>query len=654
MGSVSDTPTVLDLKPLSHNPFLDGTVVYENADGVLVPRSVAGAVEPLAGNPLLDNRPSNASTQSLIDSARKTTRTGVAIDDVTLRGYRNVWGGLDTKKFGAAVDNMTDAQLDDFIHAVTDDLAASGRNAQAMRPRVSANQVLRRGSQLAGALGYAIDAYNVGSAILDPTNNPLDEIGDVAGSMIGGALGTPLGPVGVLAGSLVGGWLGRQLGNLLQGHGNRANVDTSEPPPFQGGQCPGVLYRVEVKALVNSPADRGNSQITTTYGPINGFRETHQTSTGSNGQIYYNGHVELYANGSPVEFRGWTSLYTSLAGYSAHSSQQTINYKVIDVSRTDGQPDDCGDPATPVTTGPTAPVYGPTTTPLPPGPALDDVSTSDPTGDPLPDPTGDPLHPTDDSLPDDPTGDPFGPPGGGPELDSPTVPDDLPEPRESPEPDRTVDPNQPNVKCCPETINKLDEIINLLTFTYQGIVDMRNCEGEGDVTEWQGDGLEGIYKAVKILQEQTQIIHNNTKCPTDTTAAVPMAWDIRVLEHPQLIVLWAPAEGGSSRWSMHIPYPRANLNSDYGFKFPQYKKGPVRGALILQDNSRIVVNGASEAECRKVFTYVRKLVDARRIERAQEIFTKGRAKFATRDVKAVYLKSYSGHRSQTPLWTKRL
>lgn len=54
---------VLDLKPLSYNPFTDGTVVYDNTSGVLVPRAAGGMVAPLDRNPWVEDRPSNASTR---------------------------------------------------------------------------------------------------------------------------------------------------------------------------------------------------------------------------------------------------------------------------------------------------------------------------------------------------------------------------------------------------------------------------------------------------------------------------------------------------------------------------------------------------------------------------------------------------------------
>ena len=85
---VEELAPVLDLKPLSYNPFTDGTVVYDHVGGAIVPRSSAGMVDPVGQNPLLQHRPSNASTQSLIDSAQRLGPSGVKANAAALRGIK--------------------------------------------------------------------------------------------------------------------------------------------------------------------------------------------------------------------------------------------------------------------------------------------------------------------------------------------------------------------------------------------------------------------------------------------------------------------------------------------------------------------------------------------------------------------------------------
>ncbi|MEM1253277.1 MAG: hypothetical protein AAGI69_12660 [Cyanobacteria bacterium P01_H01_bin.21] len=617
-------PSVLDLKPMEYNPFMDGTVVYDEVGGTLAPVTVASPIQPLNSG-ATDYRPSRASTEALRDAARSSTRTGVGLDDVSLRGYRNVWGGLDTKRFGAAVDSLSDSDLNDFIDDVAADLAASGRNAQAMIPRANAMQMLKRGSQALNVLGTAVDAWNLGSALIDPTNNPLDEIGDIAGSAIGGTLGAPLGPVGALAGSLIGGFIGRQLGNLLQGDGARGTSLYAEPLPFEGGQC-AIDYRFD-KTMTYK--DR--------YGQVKTVNRD-DIATGPIGAPFQDGaSVRLRVQGN-----------RSVPIFGSPTEGEILSFSISNVRPRDSAfLDDCGNGFKDPEETPTAPSYprvdSPTNNPFS-NPGIDDpVGNPGSEPEPLPDVDAD----EDDTSPN---------PEGRNKYDDPPSLDDLPEdpPDRDGNPREPVDPNSPEGKCCPETIAKLNEIIEKLSWTYQGVVDMTACDGEGESVEWQGDGLDGIYEAVKILQEQTQIIHENTKCPPESNAALPMAWDVKVHEHPQLIVLWGPAEGGSSRWAMHIPHPRANIDDSYTFKFPQYKKGPVMGKLVLKDNTRIVVNGASEGECKKVFSYARKLVDKNAIEGATEIYTKGGSKLSIVTVKAVYVKAFAGHRSETPLWAKRL
>ena len=506
MGVPGASSPVLDLKPLSYNPFLDGTVVYENAGGVLVPTSTSSSPPPL-GNALLDNRPSNASTQALVDSARSTTRTGVVIDDVALRGYRNAFGGLETERFSRAVDNMTDHQLDDFIQSVTDDLAASRANQAATLPRITANQALRRGTQFAGAVGTAIDLYNVADAIVDPTNNPADEIGDIAGSMVGGALGSTLGPVGALGGSLVGGWLGRQLGGLLfQGEQREPNYELT-------GVIWGVRsYNHRRQAYTIWALEMGEPPASMSF----------HTCEYSGGTEYC--HVKVTGvSGREI----WDSSSTGTRA----GSGRYIVFKDKETSEQIADPKAVGSPSI---------EYPRLDAPLPSGKPL-----PAPTSDQLPAPTGGPAldappNPTSEPLP---TSDQL-PSPGGPVLDAPPKPDDLPEPRPTPVADGPRGNPNPALGCCDLTALHIEQLLREVEaikthFQTSGFatLDMPTC---GDTAPyllpWSGSGLTGIYDALETLSEATNRLWAQVQCPPDATAAVPMAWDIKVHEHPQLIV----------------------------------------------------------------------------------------------------------------------
>ena len=639
----------LDLKPLDYNPFLDGTVVYDNTGGVLVPRSASGSVAPLGANPLLESRPSTASTQQLIDSAQPLPNSNVKPNAASLRGYQNAFGGLNTEALGRDLDNLSDGELDDFINGLTAQGSRSAAEASAVASRQTAQQLLRRGSQFAGALGLAVDAYNVTDAIIDPTNHPADEIGDVVGSMLGGALGAGLGPVGALGGSLVGGWIGRQLGNMLQGGGARATVQTPGTPRFTGGQGVGVRYHVYADTDIKVFSDgrliyEGSHAVQGIgVGPLS------MQDFSTDNQI---GEGLIDGVGNAV---GFIYAIAGLPPNPEGSYARLINIRVV---RLDGEPDIDGNPATPTIPRTTTPDYlptrpdrllGPLRDRLPDWPFPDGLRFPDPQGEPLPGPDGEPLLDL-----------PLEPPVG--KLDDPPVPDELPSPR--PEEDdlwEPVDPNPP-VSCCELNAADLSSILAALQsiqaeFRAAGFetFNMPDCgDGSPYLLPWHGSGLTGLYDALEVLTEATNRVWVQVKCPPETTAAVPMVWETKVQEHPQLIVLWGPVKGGSSRWSMHIPHPKKGIGQTYSFNFPVYTKGPVRGTLVLSDNSRVVVNASSEAECKKILSYARSLIEPSYLEGSRQVFTKGSTGMAVKTVKAAYIKSFAGHRNQVPLWVKEL
>lgn len=684
---VDEKIPVLDLKPLQYNPFLDGTVVYDNAGGVLVPRSASGMIAPLDSNPLTDPRPSNASTQQLIDSAQSVSRNHVVPNAAAPRGYEvqsNILDpntSFDPDKLSRELDGLSQRDLNDFIDNnlsnpsssratsggyrvsqntnglydanspfsadrlsqeldsfsekelndfIDDTLAQSSRTAAeaaAASRRQLLDKAIRRGSQAAGALGLAADVYNVGNALLDPTNNPADEIGDFLGSTLGGALGTPFGPAGALAGSILGGWLGKKAGDLLQGDGSRERFDEPGEPDFQGGQCYGVPYRIAWSATTTS-----REFVWIKNGPIS-------VGSGDRGD----GGIKLTITSS--------NDGTETAAGAPPGTE--LRFDKFDVTRVDGQPDNCGNPDGPSVPKLRNPFYAPTTDPIP-SPPIDSIPAPDrfPTS-----PDGLPSTPTVPTLPDSALP---GVPGGN-ELDDPPGIDDLPEPRAPQVPSPDVDPN-PKPDCCESNALKLDNLLDAIedilyefSVTGSGSMNLPECESETPYDlGWQGVGLDGIYQALENLSQATERVWGRVKCDPETTAAAPMAWHVKTVEHPQLIVLWGASEGGSSRWSMHIPHPKSIITEDYDFKFPVYKKGGVNGTLVLSDNTRLVVNGASEAECKKVIFYCKNLIENTFLENSKEIYSKGGNNNKTVQVQATYIKAFSGYRDQFPLWATRL
>lgn len=95
-------------------------------------------------------------------------------------------------------------------------------------------------------------------------------------------------------------------------------------PPFEGGQCPGVLYDVSLSygSDNTNPID---TVFTNQLGPVNfrvesdsGFNTYYLTSAGNDGPLV----VSLLTDENPF-------------------------FSITGVSRVDGQPDNCGDPTTP-------------------------------------------------------------------------------------------------------------------------------------------------------------------------------------------------------------------------------------------------------------------------------------------------------------------
>ncbi|MFG6099062.1 hypothetical protein SPB21_27700 [Leptothoe sp. ISB3NOV94-8A] len=628
---VDSTIPVLDLKPLSYNPFLDGTVVYDNTGGVLVPRSAGSMVDPV-GNALLDARPSNASTQSLIDSARSVSRGTVQANPAALRGYRTSGSFFDTRSFERAVDNLSDAELNNFIDDLISQPGRAASENAATATRKGLNGALKAGSEIAGAVGLAIDAYNIADAVLDPTNNPADEIGDFVGSTIGGALGSKLGPFGALGGALAGGWIGRQIGNLLQGGGS-AFDDSFGPAPFEGGQCP-TRYKA-----VQGPYTYLDNNGVLQNGPAG------STSFG-NGPLRYvtdrGGQRVRLASGTGSSFLRTLDV-----------SRKGPNARIVDngwiITREDGLPDDCGDPQGEPTKTPTRPTYAPLDFDSPNffRPNLPDT----PLPDGLPEVPDD--APTSPTSPDSPTGNPDD--TGSPNLDDPPSPDDLPEPRPQPdEPGPDPNPEPDDSTCCSETIQKLNEIIDLLSWEYSGEVDISACGDDPEIVEWRGSGLDGVTQALLVLQEQLQLVHENTKCGPEP-APLPMLWEVKSGQVPQLAISWVRTAGGTSKWSMHVPHPRSDINPDVPLSFPDYVKGPLMATLKLNDNSKVIVNARDKTEADKVIGYLTsQIIDGSYLTDSKLTYTEGAASRVIAEVKAVHISAYGSKKGDPPLWAKSL
>jgi hypothetical protein len=105
------------------------------------------------------------------------------------------------------------------------------------------------------------------------------------------------------------------------------------PPPFTGGQCPGVDYTVVTETVVNGS---GQGQVTTIGpGPVDAGTERREDETGTFAFVEFSGP---WSGGSNPG-----NEFTRILG--SASDPNTVSLNVISVTRNDGLPDDCGDPS---------------------------------------------------------------------------------------------------------------------------------------------------------------------------------------------------------------------------------------------------------------------------------------------------------------------
>lgn len=210
-------------------------------------------------------------------------------------------------------------------------------------------------------------------------------------------------------------------------------------PPFAGGQCQGVQYAVVVSynrilGDVNDPCAQGRTTFPARIvtGPVIGAVAVGGETERCGGLFYTN--IDLIADGGSSS----TPIFNG-------AGQGTVNDpRVESVTRTDGQPDDCGDPPPVTTPGPSTPgtPYG-EPQPLPGYPGVDitvdapitigdgpqfyiPITISNDDGDSV----GPPIFWTPDGIPPDLPPQPSPPiePGDPQEPSEPSgdIPDDIP------------------------------------------------------------------------------------------------------------------------------------------------------------------------------------------------------------------------------------
>lgn len=79
-------------------------------------------------------------------------------------------------------------------------------------------------------------------------------------------------------------------------------------------------------------------------------------------------------------------------------------------------------------------------------------------------------------------------------------------------------------------------------------------------------------------------------------------------------------------------------------------------SVRLTDNSQVIVNAFSEPEAQKIIDYVLTLISPSFIppSGAKMVYTQNAADYTEVEVKAQYVKKFSGHKTTAPLWGKHI
>ncbi len=499
-------------------------------------------------------------------------------------------------------------------------------------------------------------------------------VADALGTVVG-LLGGPEGAIMGASGALVDDALANrqdQANNLADQFGVPRPFPGTNPLPngpggemeqpgaggYPQGQCQAV-YLYEIHLTQGFPfgvSVIGEGFGLSIQGPIAGLRDSATP-----------GYFEVVGANGDVQQHG-----------SSNYPQVSIAYNGATLRigpRVDGQGDTCGQPLPGLAPTP-APTTNPDASPQPypqPYPY--------PYPYPVPSPSPSPL-PSPQPYPDG--SNPFPSPSPSPQPSPAPLPSPSPLPSPYPWPDipppynptPPASPPTPDRDCCGGGSGGGDtdlsgieallrEALARLEGEGTGTLDLSLCERDDDYDPtlglYAGSGLAGIYAALSKFTESLNLIHSDTKCPPDVNAALPMFWEMKVGEVPQLVVIWRkitpPGEPVSgSTWSMTIPHPRDDIGPDYEFSFPDYMKGGNMASMRLTDNSQVIVNAGSEPEAQKILDYVSTLIDPDFIPQSglKTVYSKGVAEYAEVDVKAVYVKKFAGHKTTAPLWGRHI
>lgn len=293
------------------------------------------------------------------------------------------------------------------------------------------------------------------------------------------------------------------------------------------------------------------------------------------------------------------------------------------IVRRDGGPDNCPGPASPpghvqnpVATG--SP-YSPSPAPTPiERPVITPFDNPAPVGYPVFLPNSpSPLVRIPGPTAVGPTGEPL---GGQPATPTPyPTPTYLPAPRD-PLPDPI--PGTPNygtdyrIKTGFDDVNKrLDDIADcacndkpssakLYNFTYPIFV----CTGDSGIISTRTLSITTPPNPLLVAELEAMASLAAEACAGVAPIAVPDYWQVRLGADRPIVTLSFRESGTKIYHSLSIPHPKKTTPWS-GPQIGDYDAGPFAGIITLRDNSKIIVNAASEAEANRVLDKAVLLVD---------------------------------------------
>lgn len=102
--------------------------------------------------------------------------------------------------------------------------------------------------------------------------------------------------------------------------------------------------------------------------------------------------------------------------------------------------------------------------------------------------------------------------------------------------------------------------------------------------------LEKYAANAKMLEAQ---------CELEPVAAAPDWWQVRLgSDRPQIVCVFRK-QGSRTYHSLAIPHP-ANVQLPQAPILPAYQKGNIQGMIVLNDNSKFIVNCGSQGEAERI------------------------------------------------------